>query len=466
MQPDSPHAGMPRQTTAREFLAILFRRKGIILGLFAVTTVTVLVISLTTPVTYVSSGRVLIKRGEQESMLTPGRRSTGDWEEEMGSEVEVVKSAAVLERARALLIAEAGPARTPPAIDPGQVDVEVRGRTNVVGIGYLDGDPLVARQVCDALVRAYVEYRQSDFSMALPGNFFEAELSQVQKDLDYWIERRRDFAERRNVVDLAAQRHADIARLSALRVRLNEVESNLAEAETAWQKIRELPDGASLDQPSLSLLIGNDAALIELKRRVVEQEFRVASLRERLRDDSPELVAAVATLDTLGSFLRREIAARDNASRARVDVLEARRRVMLQDIAYLEASMAEMPDKEVALTEMDRRIEVLKERYSERASQGDVARITENTTPTRNAVLLAGASPAVPRNTRDYVRLALAPAFSIVVGIGAAFFIDGLDLTVRTARQAEEAVELPVLASLNERRRRRGKDGLAPEAAA
>jgi len=466
MSPETPAAGIPRQTTAREFLAILFRRQGIILGLFGVTTLTVLVLSFTTPVTYLSSGRVLIKRGEKESMLSPSRRSTGDWEEEMGSEVEVVKSGAVLERARALLVAEAGPGRTPPELDAGRVDVEVRGRTNVVGIGYVDGDPLVARQVCDALVRAYVEYRQNDFSLALPRNFFEAEISQVQKDLDFWIGRRRDFAERANVVDLPMQRNADIARLSALRERQNEVEADLAEARMAWQKLGELRDGSNLDQPSFALLFGNEAALVELKRRVVDQEFRVASLRERLREDSPELVAALTTQDTLTSILRREIESRVGASRARMDVLQARREVVLADIATLEKSLADLPNKEVSITEMDRRIEVLKERYRELASQGDLARITANTTPARNAVLLAGASAAVPRNTRDYVRLALAPAFSIVVGIGLAFFIDGLDLTVRTARQAEEAVELPVLASLNERRRRRAKGALAPEAAA
>jgi capsular polysaccharide biosynthesis protein len=48
----------------------------------------------------------------------------------------------------------------------------------------------------------------------------------------------------------------------------------------------------------------------------------------------------------------------------------------------------------------------------------------------------------------------MAPVFSIVVGIGLAFFVDGLDLTVRTARHAEEVADLPVLATLTDRRRR------------
>jgi len=69
-------------------------------------------------------------------------------------------------------------------------------------------------------------------------------------------------------------------------------------------------------------------------------------------------------------------------------------------------------------------------------------------------VLLAPAGVATPSNQLDIVRLLLAPAFSLLVGIAIAFFIDGLDLTVRTANQAEEYLDLPVLASLSERRRR------------
>jgi capsular polysaccharide biosynthesis protein len=51
--------------------------------------------------------------------------------------------------------------------------------------------------------------------------------------------------------------------------------------------------------------------------------------------------------------------------------------------------------------------------------------------------------------------MALAPAFSVVVGIAVAFFVDGLDITVRTAGHAEEVADLPVLATVNERRRNR-----------
>ena len=53
------------------------------------------------------------------------------------------------------------------------------------------------------------------------------------------------------------------------------------------------------------------------------------------------------------------------------------------------------------------------------------------------------------------MRLALAPIFSLIVGLGLAFFIDGLDATLKSPRETEEALELPVLASLTEHKERR-----------
>jgi capsular polysaccharide biosynthesis protein len=114
-----------------------------------------------------------------------------------------------------------------------------------------------------------------------------------------------------------------------------------------------------------------------------------------------------------------------------------------------------MPSRETQIEEMDRRIALLKERLEGLVKMSDQARVNERTSARTNVFLMAPASDATPTRKLDYVRLALAPAFSVVVGIGLAFFIDGLDLTVRTSGHAETALELPVLAAVGERRRSR-----------
>ena len=57
------------------------------------------------------------------------------------------------------------------------------------------------------------------------------------------------------------------------------------------------------------------------------------------------------------------------------------------------------------------------------------------------------------KTTRDYVRIALAPIFSLIVGLGLAFFMDSLDTTVKNPRDVESSFDLPVLATLNDQRK-------------
>src|SRR5262249_46092261 len=89
VNPSSKPVLMARQTTAREFLAVVFRRKWLIIGLFLTTTITVAVLSLTTPLVYQSVGRVLVKRGERDNALQVGRQVYSQWEEGLASELEI-----------------------------------------------------------------------------------------------------------------------------------------------------------------------------------------------------------------------------------------------------------------------------------------------------------------------------------------------------------------------------------------
>ena len=68
-------SGSGRQATAREFVAVVFRRKWIVLGLFIVTTVTVVTVALTTPTTYISSRSEERRVGKECALLCRSRWS-------------------------------------------------------------------------------------------------------------------------------------------------------------------------------------------------------------------------------------------------------------------------------------------------------------------------------------------------------------------------------------------------------
>lgn len=444
-----------RQATGREFIAVVFRRKWIVVGLFAVTTLTVLTISIATPVTWLSSGRVLLKRGEQLSVLEPDRRIFGEWEQELGTEVQMVKSVPVLEEATGLLQRRAGRGATAPGIRPEDVDVEVLGKTNVIAIGYHDRDPGVAQTVCDAVIRAYIDYRTRQMGIEYPRQFFTSEIGKVRTRMAQLNQERERYYREHGLVDVEEQKRQLLAQLTSSEQGKVVVKADLADAYETVKVMKSLRDQGGSDLPVSSNVGGSDALFL-LKQKIIEQEVRLAQLRERYRDESPDVENAATTLDTLRSVLRGEVDQRLAVLNARTQVLESRLASYERSIAAVTQRLDQMPADEAQVNTIEQELATLKERERQIVEKDDEARVNDNIVPRSSLILLSGAGPAKPASTRDYVRLALVPAFSLVVGVGLAFFVDGLDITVHTPSQAEEAIEVPVLATLPERRRRSG----------
>jgi polysaccharide biosynthesis transport protein len=454
MQPGQAPA---RQATLRDFFAIIFRRRWLILGLFFVVTATVLVIALTTPTIYASSGRVLVTRGERESALSSHVQILNDWEQDLAGEVAKVRGTAVLDRARDLLVERAKRTHsTPLVVSERRVDVQVVGKSNVLGIGYDDLNPQTAQEVCDALLTAYVELRQEK-PLGETENMLSLQLDSLRQQIEFKTALRESVATSTGVVDPVEMTRTWNGQLSELEGRQDEVAAELAEAQSVVKAMREQLKHPDADLPALGTdSQASEFALSQLKQRVTTQQANIATLRERYRDDSPEVLNAITTLETLQALMRREVRQRLTVAESRVDQLQARFGVHRRNLAGKQAQLDALPRNQKLIDGLDAEIKTLRARNEEYTRARDQARITANVSPGVKIVLLNPAGPAEPKNSLDLVRMLLAPGFSLVVGVGLAFFIDGLDLTVRTAGQAEAYLDLPVLATLPERRRRRG----------
>jgi uncharacterized protein involved in exopolysaccharide biosynthesis len=150
--------------------------------------------------------------------------------------------------------------------------------------------------------------------------------------------------------------------------------------------------------------------------------------------------------------IRSEAVATVNLMKARETGLEERERTLQGQAASIRAQLGEIPDKEIMLSELDHEMATLRDRHKELVSKEIQARIAQATSPDWTVTLFARPSAPKALKTTDYVRLALAPILSLVVGLMLAFFLDSLDHSIKTATDVEEYLGIPVLASLPETR--------------
>ena len=79
-----------KESTVKDFLEVIFRRKWVILGVVLVATASVFLLNLREPAVFESTGRILVQRGEAIGVYGMNIR-TLTWEEEMASQIEMIR---------------------------------------------------------------------------------------------------------------------------------------------------------------------------------------------------------------------------------------------------------------------------------------------------------------------------------------------------------------------------------------
>src|SRR6185436_12473107 len=223
-----------------------------------------------------------------------------DWEQELGSEMQVMRSVPVVTRARELVALESKRLGQPLELDPTSIDVEVMGKSNVIAVGYVSLEPEKAQIVCRAVMEAYVEYRSTRMTNDRPEQYLAQEITELQKKIDAKLVDRRQFTEQTGVAVPMQQAESWMMQISSLRQRRSELASDLAAAQSLEEAMRRMQHEPDIDLPTFDGVnqFTNEQALVQLKTKVLEQQTRIALLSETLRDDAPEMVGARQTLET------------------------------------------------------------------------------------------------------------------------------------------------------------------------
>jgi uncharacterized protein involved in exopolysaccharide biosynthesis len=447
--------GQPRETTLRDFVAVVFRRGGVILIVLLAALGTLFVMNTRTLPEYMSSARMLVSRGEPESVFN-SRTVILPWDEELNSELEVVKSATLGESAQKILkesnaVDSNG---SPIKFDYGKVTANTSGRASVILVSYLANDALEARESLRALLRAYTEWRTRARSLPVVDSFFQEEMESLRDQLSQWEERRAAFMTDEGISNLTTEREGLLRQKDASSTELSTLRAKLADFSTRLEVVRNLQEEKKTD-PNIDVFGINDGEgnddelLITLRRELIARRADYYQKKSRLKDDHPDVLAAKDVVTNLEGQLDMQL---DNYTRyldSRIAVVRARINSLEATIRGIDDELSGMPDKEARLTQYDRIIDALKTDYNTVVERQVTAKIEQSGRSEWSVVVLQPASKAIRQRTRDYVRMALVPGFALLFGLAMAFIIDGLDHSLKDPSEVETHLKLPVLGSLS-----------------
>lgn len=195
-----------------------------------------------------------------------------------------------------------------------------------------------------------------------------------------------------------------------------------------------------------------------LEQRVVEnlrtqlQKLKVeeSKLSERYTDENRELILVRKQIENINGMIVDEIETQIIMRQSQFDVLMNKRSMLAGIIEAMEEESNTYPAKEIEVDRIAASLAQLNENYLSLLESRTNAKMTIASNPEWTVTILSEATPASRKKSRDYVRMALGPVFSIIFALGFAFFIDNLDHSIKNISDAEDSLGLPVLASFPE----------------
>jgi len=440
-----------KESTVKDFLEVIFRRKWVIIGVVLVATSAVFILNMREPAIYESAGRLLVQRGEAAGAYSTNIR-TLTWEEEMSSQIEMIKSDIVAGKAQEI-VKRYFPEdyETSERLNPRRIDSGVVGTSNVVWIAYTSSDPVFCRAAANAVINSYKEYYLDVRTPPEMEDFFSGEMAALQAEIAHLKERKTLLETQTGIIDMEQQERSALARLSQLQTELDEIQREIVEKEQVLRKLEGFREYSIDEQAALSNTLtqqgAKQTAIERYTQKLLELRMLESELSVKYTAEHRDLKQVRQQIADLYVYLDQEIESFNTVTRARLDLLRTKEKSFQAQIEKLESTKETFSATDVELNSIAVALKRAEDQYNELSKQHMNAKLTKASNPEWNITILSPASPAYQKKTKDYVRMALGPMFSLVVALGFAFFIDNLDHSIKNVAEAEETLGCQVLAS-------------------
>jgi uncharacterized protein involved in exopolysaccharide biosynthesis len=162
------------------------------------------------------------------------------------------------------------------------------------------------------------------------------------------------------------------------------------------------------------------------------------------------LIAADNQIAELRDQLKQEVQNAYEMAVSQYDEIAAKHESLLKEKRETEAELAVIPDKENELARIESNIRAYEEKYQLLLQKQHEAQIAIATSEDFEITVLNPPGKATARRTGDYVRLAVGPVLSLIVGLGLAFFFESMDHSLKNPAEVEQYLRTAVLATVPE----------------
>ena len=473
--------------TMRDFLAVGFRQRRLIINTFLGIFSIAIVIAFLLPKKYEAQMKILVRHERAESLVSPEREAPVQWrtevsEEELQSEAELIKSRDLLTK---VVVAcdlqnpgtgpfwgkegENGDQKVSRAVLKLEKDLTVQPikLTNLISVSYKAKDPQLAAKVLNSLAGLYLEKHLAMHRAPGEFEFFHQQAEEYRKALATNEEKLTNFSRDQGVVNPALEKEMSVRKLAefeaetkAARATTAETRQRIATLQTQLAALpkRETTQVRTADNPQLMQNMKSKLLELELKRTELLTKFEptyrpVQEIEEQIAQTKAAITAAenaplkdeTTDRDPTYEALRSELA----KSKTELAATQARAAAVSSLIRSYRTENEQLDRKEFLQQDMLRAAKADEENYMLYLRKAEEARISDALDRQRfsNVVVAEPATVPFTSKARWLMVVVLGGFLASLVSVSLGFVADRWDPSFRTPEEVESFLGSPVVAA-------------------
>jgi len=469
--------------SVRDILYVLFKHKEKILTIFIFIVATVTIGTILKDPSYSSTATILYKRGNNEITLTLSNRINRlSQEEEINSEIEIIKSRPVIERVvnelnkikaqraekeeksetfnfnirdifplpkKELTEEEMLHAQTAELLDA--VEVNPVNNSNVIAISLSGKDPEMITKTVNLMSDAYIDFRLQVHRRDNADEFFDDQISGTRVKLEDLEKELSKFQIDEEILSYQEQESIAMRSIEEYNKALTDVRKEII---SKGAKLNRMQSLLNSDPKTLipSNEIGDQSIIMSFRNELVNLRLQRNTLIGKYKENSKPVRVLDEKIAKTEASLRAEVGRILKLERLSLLAFAEEEKALESTISYLRSRAKSLPEKRLTIVRLERAIQetseihalLVKKRAETRITDADDQRIA-------NVKVLSKASiPTKSEGPNKAMSIVLGVMLGGLLGIGVAFLLEYLNHTYRTGDDVEHYLELPLLASIPE----------------
>jgi len=339
--------------------------------------------------------------------------------------------------------------------------------TYLIQIDATSDDPDFAALLANAASEAFIDYwREASYNSTEEDlGILESQAEANEVELDSLMTAVETFKQEEGILDLEVEILEKISSMNHFEMKLRQVQADIDEVIYESKSIEHELLGTDLTSDATTIVSSNPVA-IELQKILVDLEIEMAGAQRRFTPSHPEVIALQAKIDETKRRLASEetYTISDETSeknpvylgmeerlallKTKLPALEAKRDGYRDTVEEYSREIGSLRDKTKELSILERRVDTLKAIHSEFVMGVRDYRVLSIKKPAEIHLVSAATPPLYPTGPIKVIYAGIAAGMALVIGIALAFFLEYINVRIRTIDEAESCLDLPVLATI------------------